>query len=236
MAAVTDIEQTATGSVRVLGEGWVEANLDDGTRFPLYRPPVVEGTVTEAELHDGMSTAQMRLMAAYHEAGHAFAMHILKVPVAEIRLYLDGDGLGSREMNGRPGAGHTLIGGPESYTAEIGTLAMVLVAGQVASALWLERCGELTEMRRVFTQKLAAGDHVQLLAIDAEVAVAYLYGRDDAPVGWQGTTIRVDHVEIAVRGMLTAGWQLVARLAEIVAREGGADAETITRVFSGPSA
>ena len=46
----------------------------------------------------------------------------------------------------------------------------------------------------------------------------------------------VDHAEISVRGMLTAGWQLVERLAEIVAREGKADAETITRVFSGPSA
>jgi hypothetical protein len=234
MAAVTDIGQGATGSVRVLGQGWVEANLDDGTRFPVYRPPVADGTVTEAELHDGMSAAQLRLLAAYHEAGHAFAMHTLKVPVGEIQLYLDGDGLGTREMNGRPGAGHTLIAGPQTYTAELGTLAMVLVAGQVASALWLERCGELTEMRRVFTQKLAAGDHERLLAIDAEVAVAYLYGRDDAPADWQGTTIRVDHAEISVRGMLTAGWQLVERLAEIVAREGKADAETITRVFSGP--
>jgi hypothetical protein len=236
MAAVTDIGQAATGSVRVLGEGWVEANLDDGRRFPVYRPPTAEGMVTEADLHDGMSAAQLRMLAAYHEAGHAFVMHVLKVPVAEIRLYLDGDGFKAREVAGRRGAGHTRIAGPEGYTAEIGTLAMVLLAGQVASALWLERCGELTEMRRLFTQKLAAGDHESLLAIDADVAVAYLYGRADAPADWQGTTIRIDNTEITVRGMLTAGWNLVEALAAIVAREGGADAETITRVFSGQGA
>ena len=55
------------------------------------------------------------------------------------------------------------------------------LAGQVASEMRLESPGLLTPGLRMLTQRVCGHDHEVILAIRANVPVAYLYGQAERP-------------------------------------------------------
>jgi hypothetical protein len=224
--------RTAHGAVRVLAAPWTYATTEDGEKLLLHEPFAAPGTVvSEQERIDGLTDAQLRMLAAAHEGGHALTFTRIGIPVLEVSLYTE------REHSPAPGFqtghGHVRVGGERR--APVADLVIAHLAGQAASEVWLERTGLLTPLRRLRAQIASHHDHAAILEMATDVPVAYLYGEAEPPAGWQGDLVRIDDLLERARAQVTEHWTALDAFASHLDSYGHADA-TATRAAFAPAA
>jgi hypothetical protein len=169
-----------------------------------------------------LSGAQMRELAAWHEAAHAQIYALLGVPVA--RAELDGHAASGRVRRG---------GGEASWPLPYWMAGHL--AGVAAGRLWLEREGLASAENLLLAEVQAASDHEKLFKLETSVMLIVSYGprpegRIRLPPDAQATEIDVDAMIEAVRYLLDGIWDAVGELAGHLLAHGTATDRDLKRM------
>lgn len=212
----------ALTSRRILSPPWTLQEVDDGTDFPAITPLDTWGTLDIARC--GLTAPQGRRLGAIHEAGHVVLFQAAGYPIVEAAIYPDSP----RAPDGwqRPGEGHTRVGEPSRFCTP-GSVIQAILAGQIATEMWLERQRLLNERSRLLTYSLAGPDHERLLMAEGAL---FLYGDAEAPAGWESLVFRVDRLTEQARCTLEERWALVTAIAEFLDEYGTADAHDLDAI------
>ncbi len=199
------------GAVAVFTAPWQLVANGENENCPVLVPEELSAEVSAGAVRLTLSEHQIRVMAAYHEAGHGAIYRIIGVPVERI------------ELSGHGASGRTRYpAGQESQYLPYWIAGGL--AGGVAAELHLERECLATAHNLFLAHLQCAVDHRRLFELQAPMRLAFYYGLSE-PVPWNTETahIAIDPMRAAARRLLDEAWPAVTALAEHLLAHGHAD-------------
>ncbi|HTJ72701.1 MAG TPA: hypothetical protein VL551_34500 [Actinospica sp.] len=205
------------GAVAVFTALWRLVGNGEHENCPVVAADELAAEISAGAVRISLNEQQIRVMAAFHEAGHGVCYRILGVPVARVDLAGPEHGASGRTRYPDGADGQYL---PYWVAGHL--------AGGVAAELHLEREGLDTAGNRIVSDLQCALDHQRLLELRSPVRLAFYYGPCD-PLPWNVPTahVAIDGMRAATRLLLQRAWPAVVALAEHLLVHGSADADVL---------